>query len=241
MTVAAAMVIGSLIGSVGIGGVLLVPWLTGVIGFGVREAVAIAMASYIATGIVAILQALVTGDWRELGGYWPLVVATLPGAFLGGLAIALIPDATALLVLAIFLVLTGGWSLVRHRYLDTRTAEYEASGWITGGVTGFASAITGTGGPAVLIPILLWRGIPVLAAIALGQIVQLPIALAATGGNLASGPFDLGAAAIVGAALTPGVLFGRWVAKRLPIGLLTRILALVLIATGVWLAVRALQ
>ena len=34
-------------------------------------------------------------------------------------------------------------------------------------------------------PILLWRGIPLLAAIVLGQIVQLPIALAATVGNTA--------------------------------------------------------
>src|SRR5687768_7700183 len=57
LTLGAALLIGSLIGSVGIGGVLLVPWLTGVIGLGVRDAVTIAMASYLATGVVAILQA----------------------------------------------------------------------------------------------------------------------------------------------------------------------------------------
>ena len=115
MTFGAAMFIGCLIGGLGIGGVLLVPYLTKVVGFGVREAVAIAMASYMATGFVAILQARLTDDWHRLSSYWPLVAATLPGAFLGGLAIAAIPEKVTLLILAIFLVLTGLWTLLRDR------------------------------------------------------------------------------------------------------------------------------
>jgi uncharacterized membrane protein YfcA len=241
MTVGAALVIGSLIGSVGIGGVLLVPFLTTVIGIGVRDAVAIAMASYLATGAVAIVQARLSGEWTELGRFWPLMAATRPGAFLGGLAIAAIPAGAALLVLAVFLILTGAWTLLRDRLLAAGTRSAARPGWITGMISGFGSSLTGTGGPAVLMPILFWRGVPLLAAIALGQIVQLPIALAATVGNLASGPFDPGVAALVGAALVPGVLAGRWAAKRLPIGLLTRMVAVVLVATGVMLAFRAVQ
>ena len=238
LTIGAAVLIGSLIGSVGIGGVLLVPFLTGVIGLGVRESVAIAMASYLATGFVAILQARLTDDREALGGLRPLLLASLPGAFLGGLAIAAIPDRLAVLVLAVFLVLTGSWTLMRDSLPAAGTAA--RPGWIAGVIAGFASALTGTGGPAVLIPILLWRGVPLLAAIALGQIVQLPVAIAATAGNLASGPFDLGTAVLVGAALMPGVLFGRWAAKRVPLGFLTKAVAVVLVATGALLALRAL-
>src|SRR5690606_24078461 len=51
----AALLIGILIGSVGVGGVLMVPWLTQAIGLPVREAVAIAMLSFIATGIAALV------------------------------------------------------------------------------------------------------------------------------------------------------------------------------------------
>ena len=237
MTLAATVVIGGLIGSVGIGGVLLVPWLTGVIGLGVRESVAIAMASYLATGIVAIVQARFTNDWNRLRSFWPLVIAALPGAFLGGLTIAAIPERIALLILAISLVLTGAWALVRERPRPPSGIEGQP-GWPTGIAAGFASALTGTGGPAVLMPILLWRGVPLLAAIALGQIVQLPIALAATLGNLLSGPFSLWTALLVAAGLTPGVVFGRWTAKRLPADILARVVAVLLVATGLWLAVR---
>ena len=240
MTLGAAVVIGGLIGSAGIGGVLLVPWLTGVIGLGVRDAVAIAMASYIATGIVAIVQARLADDWTRLWSYWPLVLATLPGAFLGGLAIAAIPERIALAVLALFLILTGAWALLRDR-LGARSGPAAHPGWATGIAGGFASALTGTGGPAVLMPILMWRGVPLLAAIALGQIVQLPIAAAATVGNLLAGPFDVGIAVLVAAGLTPGVVLGRWTAKRLPVLLLARIVAVLLVATGVLLVVRVLR
>jgi uncharacterized membrane protein YfcA len=240
MTLAAAVVIGGLIGSVGIGGVLLVPWLTGVIGLGVRDAVAIAMASYIATGIVAIVQARLADDWKRLWSFWPLVLATLPGAFLGGLAIAAIPERIALAILALFLIATGAWALLRNRP-GARPGPAGHPGWPTGIAGGFASALTGTGGPAVLMPILTWRGVPLLAAIALGQIVQLPIAAAATVGNLLAGPFDVGIAALVAAGLTPGVVLGRWTARRLPVLLLARVVAVLLVATGVLLVVRVLR
>lgn len=239
-TVAACLVIGSLIGSIGVGGILLLPWLTEIIGFGVREAVCIAMASYLATGAGAIVQARLSSDGTIVRDYWPLLVSTLPGALLGAFAIAVVPEVLVLLVLAAFLALTGLWTLVKHR-LPERAVSAHRAGWPTGIGSGFASSITGTGGPAVMIPVLLWRGVPLLAAVALGQMVQLPIAAAATIGNLASGPFDYIAAVIVGAALVPGVFLGRWLALRLPIDLITKIVAVVLVATGIVVAMRALQ
>ena len=240
MTVGAAVFIGGLIGSVGIGGVLLVPFLTAVAGLGVRESIAIAMASYIVTGIVAILQARVTGEWSRLRPYELAMLATLPGAFLGGLAIAAIPDRIALLLLAAFLVVTGAWSLLRER-LPALSGPGAEPGWPTGLFTGFASALTGTGGPAVLMPLLIWRGVPLLSAIALGQVVQLPIALAATVGNAAAGPFNLWIAILVAAGMVPGVVAGRWGATRLPLVLLSRFVAILLAGTGLLMAVRALS
>ena len=56
-----------------------------------------------------------------------------------------------------------------------------------GGLTGFGSAMSGTGGPLILLPILLWLYVPVISAIGVAQAVQLPIALLATGGNFLSG------------------------------------------------------
>jgi uncharacterized membrane protein YfcA len=240
LTLGAAGLFGCFIGSVGIGGVLLVPWLTVVTGLDVREAVSVAMASYVATGIAAILQARLADDWARLWSYWPLVAATLPGAFLGGMAIGLVPQTVALGILALFLILTGAWSLARERLSVVPAPATPPPGWPTGLFSGFASAMTGTGGPAVLMPILLWRHIPLLAAIALGQIVQLPIALAATSGNLLSGTFRFWIAVLVAAGLTPGVVIGRWVARRLAVDLLARIVAVLLVLTGLFIGVRTI-
>lgn len=238
-TIAVCIVIGSLIGSVGVGGILLLPWLTEVIGFGVREAVCIASASYLATGAVALLQARFSSEKQVVRTHWPLLLATLPGAFAGALAVSIVPEIVVLLLLALFLVLTGLWALVRHR-MPPRAAQRHPGGLVGFG-SGMGSAMTGTGGPAVMIPILMWCGVPALSAIALGQMVQLPIAVAATVGNVASGPFDYWVAVIVGAALAPGVLLGRWLMLRLPVDLVTRTVAVVLVATGVVVAGRALH
>jgi uncharacterized membrane protein YfcA len=239
-TMGAALVIGGLIGSVGIGGVLLAPWLVQVVGLGVRDAIAISMASFVATGLVALVLFARTGgdlvrDRREL------IIATMPGAFLGALALAVTPERLGLLVLAGFLIVTG------LRVLFGRNApvrvSHEAgrlSEWLVGAAAGFASALTGTGGPMVLVPILVWRGTPLLTAIALGQIVQLPVAIVATVGNAVSGGVDLATGALVGAMLAPGVLLGRRVAEAMPLVIVARAVAVLLIGTGAWLALRAI-
>ena len=102
----AALLIGLLIGSVGIGGVLLVPWLTQAIGLPVRDAVAIAMLSFVATGIAAI-YASARAPRQPATTRWPLVLATAPGALLGAAVIAMVPERAALAVLALAVSFAG--------------------------------------------------------------------------------------------------------------------------------------
>src|SRR4029077_16872878 len=49
-----------------------------------------------------------------------------------------------------------------------------------GAGAGFLSSLTGTGGPLLLVPILLTMQLGVLASVGLSQIFQLPVAIAAT-------------------------------------------------------------
>src|SRR5690606_3032962 len=106
-TSAVALFIGMLIGSVGIGGVLLVPWLTGVIGLGAREAISIAMLSFVATGLAALVQYRRSREATFESRYIRLILATMPGAFAGALALAVVPERVTLAILALFLVVTG--------------------------------------------------------------------------------------------------------------------------------------
>jgi uncharacterized membrane protein YfcA len=241
-TALAALVIGLLIGTIGIGGVLLTPWLTQVMDVPVRDAIMISSFAFIATGVAAIVVAARSprdGDASAVD--WRLVIATVPGALAGAWALSLIPSRLALALLA---CLTG-WVGLRV-LLARRAAVHDATDARSdrslplGFATGFASALTGTGGPMVLTPLLLWQGVPMLAAILLGQLVQLPIAITASAGNLLLGEVDVRTASAIGFLLLPGALLGRRVARALPLVALSRVVGVTLVAAAVSFAARAL-
>lgn len=236
----AALLIGVLIGSVGIGGVLIVPWLTQAVGLPVREAVAIAMLAFVATGVAALVVAA-RSPRDPVAVPWPLVLATVPGSLLGAIAIASVPERAALAVLAAALSFVGA-SLLRGS--PARRAQAVATGrppgWQTGALAGFASSLTGTGGPMALTPMLLWRGVPLLSAILLGQVVQLPIAATATLGHALGGGVDWVAGASLGLLLVPGVFIGRRLAEAMPQAALTKVVGLVLLASAAGLLAKAL-
>jgi uncharacterized protein len=237
-TLAAALVIGALIGSIGIGGILLSPWLIEVVGLDVRNAITISTASFVATGLAALVV-FARGERGTLARAWPLIVATAPGALLGAIALAVAPRRLTLALLAALLIATGVRMLAGGPPCTRRNGKPSTRvDWAIGTVSGFLSALTGTGGPMVLVPIQLWRGAPLLAAVAVGQVVQLPIAITATAGNSMSGGVDLVAAALVGAMLVPGVMLGPRLATAVPIAALTRIVAVLLLCVGGWFVVR---
>jgi uncharacterized membrane protein YfcA len=122
-----------------------------------------------------------------------------------------------------------------HRSAGPRSAASLPLGF----TTGFASALTGTGGPMVLTPLLLWRGAPMLAAILMGQLVQLPIALTASAGNLYLAQVDVRTATTIGLLLLPGALLGRRVARALPLTALSRVVGVTLVAAAASFAARA--
>ena len=100
-------------------------------------------------------------------------------------------------------------------------------------VVGAGSALTGTSGPVILLPILLSLGWPTLEALGSAQAVQAPLAAAATLAFLLQGGglnWPLGCA--LAAGLVPGVLGGAVAAHRLPVGRLRLGVAAVLAAAG---------
>src|SRR3546814_732049 len=120
------MCIGMLIGSVGIGGVLLVPWLTGVMNLGVREAISIAMLSFVATGIAALIQFKRSTGVALGSNQRRLILATMPGAFAGALTLAIVPERATLTILALFLAATGLRVLVGKERSEEHTSELQS-------------------------------------------------------------------------------------------------------------------
>ncbi|XP_065194393.1 uncharacterized protein LOC135825700 [Sycon ciliatum] len=115
---------------------------------------------------------------------------------------------------------------------------------LVGMLAGFGSALTGTSGPVLLLPmlfILLW---PALPALGCAQVIQVPIACAATVGNLffATSQVDLHdmfkLAGCVAAGLVPFVFVGAAIADHLPQRTLKITVALLLVVASLVLLLR---
>jgi uncharacterized membrane protein YfcA len=232
------LLVGVFIGCVGVGGVLLVPGLVYLVGMDVQIAIATCMFSYLFSGAVGAVEYARRGSIAWSMALW-LCMGAMPGAYLGAATVSVTSARWLEAIIAALVLFSGIYALVQRPPQGTgRTHPGAASLGIVGAVTGFGSALSGTGGPLVLIPILVSMKLPLLTAVGLSQVIQLPIAALATVGNFQHGEVDVGASLAIAALLVLGVMAGARMAHRLPAGLLKRIVAGVLIAVGVAMVIR---
>ena len=232
------LLVGVLIGAIGVGGVLLVPALTYVGGIGIHTAIASAMAAYFFAGGVGVIQFSRYGSIRWNDAVW-LAVGAMPGAFIGAAATAAVPGFALELLIASLIIASALNSLRGKGPLGYAPRTLAPSALIAIGiVTGIGSSMSGTGGPLVLIPILLWQRVPVLAAVGLSQVIQLPISAFATAGNILYGAIDLPVAAALSVLLMVGVWFGARIAHHVSSLALKRFVSLALLGVGVMMLVR---
>jgi uncharacterized membrane protein YfcA len=236
--IALALVSGLLIGCIGIGGVLLVPGLS-FLGTDVHAAIAASMFSYLFSGLI--------GTWlyaRKASIDWPsalwLGAGAMPGALAGALLASRLSGAVLLVLVGAAVIFAGVRALLRRPAADGNGRALSAGMLLPIGlVVGIGSSLTGTGGPALLVPLLMWLDVPVLAAVGLSQAIQLPIAGLASAGNLGTGVLDIGLGALLGVGVAAGTTVGARVAHALPSLFLTRLVAVVLLLVGVLLVLRA--
>jgi hypothetical protein len=228
---------GLMIGCIGIGGVILVPALVFLAGVTIQHAIPAAMFAYILPGIV--------GTWvfaRNKSIHWGmalwLCLAATPGAFAGAWAVSVFDPRLLESCLGLLTLLSGLNSLRPNNRADTLPTKASISPLlIVGAVTGFLSSITGTGGPLVLVTILMSMRVPVLTAVGLSQAIQLPVAIAATAGNVLYGELDLALAGVLAASLTVGSWFGARLAHVVPRAVLRGIVSAVLVLIGTFILV----
>lgn len=232
-----ALVVGVLIGCIGIGGVLLVPSLTYIGGMQVHVAIATCMFSYLFSGAVGAVEYARRGSIRWSMSGW-LCAGAMPGAFLGAVTVSVVPGVYLELLIAALILFSGAHALFRRAESAGTRVPGTAQLAVIGAVTGYGSAMSGTGGPLLLVPILVWLKMPVLTAVGLSQVIQLPIAALATWGNLVYGNVDIAVGLGIAILLMAGVAAGARIAHRVPAHVLRRIVALMLLAVGALLVTR---
>ena len=250
---ALAGLVGVLIGLVGVGGVLLPPGLMLFGDLSAGEAAATSLWTFGFTGVVGTIAYARRGvvPWSTAG--W-IATGIAPGAFLGARTNALLPAPLLIGLMAAFTIGVGAHQL---RHLTPapgsepgpdgsaagaqrlRTRRVGAAALVTVGVVvGFGSALTGTGGPVLLVPLLLALGLPPLRAVAVSQVAQLPVVVAGTVGYLGAGLTDVRLGTVTGIVAGAGAVVGAALAGRAPSGRLRTIVALACIAAGLLLLLR---
>lgn len=229
------LVSGLMIGCIGIGGVILVPALVFFADIPIQISIPAAMMAYVLSGIVGTAVFANNRSIRWGMATWLCAGAT-PTAFVGAWAVSVVNPR----------LLEAGLGLLAFSSgLNALKAQPVAEGperalsntrlLIAGAVTGILSSISGTGGPLVLVPIIMSMNVPVLVAIGLSQVIQLPIAIVATLGNFLYGELNLELGGVLAISLTIGSWYGAKLAHVVPRATLRRIVSVVLVVVGVFI------
>jgi uncharacterized protein len=201
---------------------------------------ATSMWSFLFTGAVGTIaySRRNSVDWRMV--LW-LGAGTVPSAVLGALSNAALPGSLLTVFLAALIVAAGVNALAK-----APSAERSANSFgnlllfLIGAVVGFGSALTGTGGPVLLVPILIFMRAPVLSAIAASQAVSIPVAFFSTFGYVLFSRVDFAFGTALGLIAAVGVVVGMLIAHAVPILALRRIVAVSLVVVGILIIIRVL-
>ena len=190
------LVAGLLIGAIGVGGVILVPCLLQLPLEGSEEerlatAVSSCMFSYIFAGLAGTCAYLHRKSVARCSTAW-LLVGVVPGAVLGAVTLTVVQPLWIKVVLYSLVALSALFSVFRSVKELRRTdqappaSSEEAERWFTlapssiagatarvviGLLVGLGSALTGTSGPVILLPILLTLRWDTLEALGSAQVV----------------------------------------------------------------------
>lgn len=239
---AIAVAVGFFIGAVGVGGVLLIPFLVLLGGLGIHEAAATALFTFLFTGLLGtwLFQRRGSIRWRLT---WPVCAGATVAGYAGAALASHIDARPLTLLIAGIIMVAGLWVLRPARPGAARRDENGHGEMPTllgvGAVSGFGSGLSGAGGPLFAVPIMVLLGWSPLAAISVSQVVQIVAALSGSLSSFQDGRIDFGVAAWVTVFELAGVVGGAWLAHSVDGLVLRRIAAWLCIFVALLMAVRA--
>lgn len=244
LVAAIAVIVGLFIGAVGVGGILLIPALHALTPLSLQASMGTALFTFVFTGIVgtAMFQRRGSIDWRMT---LPMCAGGLVFGAVGAWANSRLDAKPLALVLASLIVLAGAYTLFgargRHQAAFAgQPRQQRALLVLIGALTGFGSGLTGVGGPAVSVPIMVLLGFPTLGAIGASQVIQILAALSGSAGYFARDLVDLQLAAGLVLFEIAGVWLGVQLAHRVDARHLRGFVGVLCIVVGSALLLRAL-
>lgn len=240
---AVAAAVGLLIGTVGVGGVLMVSFLALFGGLSIHQAAATSLFTFLFTGILGtwLYQRRGSIAWRITA---PVCAAALVFGYCGAEVAAKIDGRPLAVIIALVIVGAGVYIFVPQR---AAPRARDGRGWreqlllaSVGAAAGFGSGFSGAGGPLFSVPFMvILRYVP-LTAVATSQVLQIVAATSGSIGNLRHGFVDWHAAALITVFELAGVMAGVRLAHAASAPALRRLAGVLCVATGGLLLLRSL-
>jgi uncharacterized membrane protein YfcA len=209
-----------------------------------HEAMATALFTFAFTGIVGtiLFQRKGSIEWQIT---WPVCAGAVLFAFVGAWLNSRTQPQTLTILLAAVIIFAGVYTLASWRGRESAALDEHARAQqmllvAIGAVAGFGSGLTGVGGPALSVPMMVLFGFPALASIGASQVIQIIAAASGTLGNLQFGVIDFALALPVTACEVVGVFAGAALAHSVNQLVLRRLVGILCIPIGVFLIARAL-
>jgi len=205
---------------------------------------ATALFTFAFTGVTGTIMFQRRGsiDWRVTR---PVLLGAVFFAFVGAWVNSLTGPGALALILAGIIIFAGVYTLARwHGMPHPAFAGHpRAQNFLLlalGAIAGFGSGLTGVGGPALSVPLMVLCGFPALTSIGTSQVIQIVAAVSGTLANLKYGTIDYGVAATVTLLEIAGVFAGARIVHAINADLLRKFVAVLCVAVGTWLMGREL-
>lgn len=232
-----SVVVGLSLGLLGGGGsILTVPLLTYVAGMDPKEAIA---ASLFVVGTTSVLSTIMHARKGNVQWRTGLIfgVASMAGAFLGGLLGGFIPGVLLMIGFALMMIATAGAMLRGRRSTGDNTPSDRplplGKILLEGGVVGLVTGIVGAGGGFLVVPALvLLGGLSMPLAVGTSLLVISMKSFAGLAGYLTSVTVDWPLVAGVSAVAIVGALAGARLAGRVPAQALQKAFGVFVLITG---------
>lgn len=229
------LITGTMIGAISVGGLLLAPILTIFFDMDLHTATATSNFSFLFTGIAGTLAYMRRGTIQKRPVIW-LTVGVIPATMLGAWTKSALPPEALSIILASLVIFAGANTLYKRDTSEIVSIQLTNRQWIgIGAMVGFGSSLTGTGGPVLLLPILMFYGTETLIAVGICQAIQLPIAVFASISFTIQGQIDFPLGITLGIIQALSVFIGAEIAHKLPTQVLRQIVAVALIFVGIFL------
>lgn len=243
IVVTANLVVGALVGLTGVAGFLLPMLYAGSMGMSVPEGLALSFAAFVVSGALGSWNYKKAGNLDVPFGL-RLSIGSLAGAILGVRLNLVIPEEQVKILLYLVVFLSGVSILIRKEKASGEgtkqrgylISEHLPATLVLGFLTGAICALSGAGGPVLVMPLLVVLGIPIRTAVGVALFNSVFIGIPASIGYMTQ--CSMGSLApVMAAALAAhgtGVFYGSKYAVRINQTVLKKGIAIFSVLISIW-------